>query len=252
MWYASSLISKTELNKSPLSDTYGLYKHYPDHWLMSETNDGDITNKENQLDFQRKIGGRVDLYTSDVGFDNSEDYAAQETKHIPANIGQLLSAVLTLKQGGSMVTKQYTTFEPATVALMYLVGSFFDEFFICKPHTSREANSETYLVGRGFRGLDAGVNKRVDALFDRLTRPLLPVYALKSLPLVYISAVVKFNIDLVNRQVKKINDDLERIEKKQINEYLQSVTGEIEDWYRLVDLSPIEPERALIRLVSGV
>ena len=56
----------------------------------------------------------------------------------PANIGQILSGLLTLKKGGCFITKQYSTFEPITVSIMYAAVSFFDEFYICKPYSKED------------------------------------------------------------------------------------------------------------------
>ena len=50
------------------------------------------------------------------------------------------------------MTKQYMTFEMTTISIMYSLSQMFDEFYLCKPYTSREANSETFLVGKGFKG----------------------------------------------------------------------------------------------------
>ena len=48
-----------------------------------------------------------------------------------------------------MVLKMFTLCERSTAALVYLVGCHFEETFVCKPATSKAANSETYLVAKG-------------------------------------------------------------------------------------------------------
>ena len=150
-WRGSCLLNANEQNTNPLEDKYKLYANYKNNWLMSENNNGDVLNEDNQLDFYKQLHGKVDLYTSDLGFDVSADYNNQEKIQHQANIGQILSGLLTLKKGGCFITKQYTTMEPTTIAIMYAAASFFDEFYLCKPFTSRMANSETYLIGKGFK-----------------------------------------------------------------------------------------------------
>ena len=97
-WVASSLhdINKT---RGALEDKYKLFQNYPDNWLMTKTNDGDVLLKENQLDFMKRLNHSVDLYTSDLGFSSAEDYNNQELIQSKANIGQILSGLLTLKKG---------------------------------------------------------------------------------------------------------------------------------------------------------
>jgi hypothetical protein len=150
-WYGSSLITSKEfVNKDPLQDKYKLYENYPKHWPMDEKNDGDVTSVENQLAFQTTFGNTVDLYTSDLGFDVSEDYNKQESIHAHANMGQILTGLLVLKEGGAMVTKQYSFFEPFTVSLMALLTTCFKETMVSKPMFSKAGNSETYMVCKGF------------------------------------------------------------------------------------------------------
>ena len=118
-WYGSSLLSINEQNSNPLEDKYNLYKNYPSNWLMSDKNNGDVLKEENQLEFCKTLGNKVDLYTSDLGFDVSSDYNNQELLQAPANLGQILTGLLTLRKGGSLFTKQYMIFEPITLSLMY-------------------------------------------------------------------------------------------------------------------------------------
>lgn len=167
-WYGSSLLDKNTQNAAPLDDKFKLYATYPDQWLMSVENNGDVLLAENQIEFCKSLGGKIDLYTSDLGFDVSADYNNQELIHLPANIGQILTGLLTLRKGGSLVTKQYMFFESVTVSIIYLLGQFFEELHICKPITSRQANSEVYLVGKGFLGGVYLSHPYIRELFNKL------------------------------------------------------------------------------------
>jgi len=152
-WYGSSMISTELINNgsSPLGDSYRLYVNYKDHWLMDKKNNGDVTVTQNQREFARVLGGKVDLYTSDLGFDVSLDYNRQEETHAHANLGQIITALLTLKEGGTMMTKQYSYFEAFTISLMGVLTHVFDKIEICKPMFSKAGNSETYLIGIGYK-----------------------------------------------------------------------------------------------------
>jgi cap1 methyltransferase len=94
------------------------------------------------------------LYTSDVGVE-VKDYNKQEEITAVLNYGQIISGILSLAPGGNLVTKQYTFVTPFSRSVIALVSYFFDKTFIVKPFTSRPLNSEVYLVGIGFQGIDA-------------------------------------------------------------------------------------------------
>jgi hypothetical protein len=234
-WYGSSLIQPNELNASPLEDKFNLYKNYKQNWLMNENNNGDVLIENNQLEMRSKIGGKIDLYTSDLGFDVSNDYNQQEILHSSANIGQILSGLLTLREGGCFITKQYTTFEPITLSIMYMASTFFDNFYICKPKTSREANSETYLVGKGFKyNSDILNHPYIKAIFAYIKKPKgIPFFDAKDYPTEYLSIIIKSTKILADIQKNKIISDIERSKKDnaEINNYIFSVQNDIEEWY---------------------
>ncbi len=53
--------------------------------------------------------------------------------------------------GGSFVLKVFTLFEPATISLLYLLRISFGELHAFKPCTSKEGNSEIYLIATHYR-----------------------------------------------------------------------------------------------------
>jgi hypothetical protein len=183
-WYASSLAPQGVNDPAALGDTYGIYANNKDNWLMSigdnaaashskhtPTNNGDATVLGNLLDFAARIGpestvGGVDLYSHDAGIDVSDDFNNQELSNSRVHLGCAIAGFLTLKIGGAFVAKQYTYFEAFTWNLICIYACMFDEFYLCKPLTSRPYNSEIYLVGKGFKGMS---NTIYTLLTDRLT-----------------------------------------------------------------------------------
>ena len=257
-WYGSSLMDVTEQDKEPLEDKYKLLRNYPKNWLMNQHNNGDVLSASNQKDFRKQIGGTVDLYTSDLGFDVSSDYNNQELMQAPANIGQILSGLLTLRVGGCFITKQYTVFEPITLSVMYLTASFFDEFYLCKPQTSREANSETYLVGKGFKGLG---DREMDhpyivALFEKIAAGdtfTTPIIDAKYYPANYIKDIIRASRQITVKQIDKINEDIARVQDcissmhrgspsdhPVIVQFMRKSESYIMDWYRANRILPIK------------
>ena len=69
---------------------------------------------------------------------------------------ELVCALGLLREGGALVLKAFTTYEHSSLGMLYLMGCCFDRLIVTKPATSKSANSETYWVGIGYRGLPDG------------------------------------------------------------------------------------------------
>jgi hypothetical protein len=186
-WLASSYYPPAAAESGDttiLGDRYGLYGENRGRWLMgprpnglpagSPDVSGDLQDASvvtaladavhEQFSTPGEMSGAT-LYTSDAGIDVSADYNHQEENAALLNFGQVLCGLLSLAPGGNLVTKQYTFVTPFSRSLIALVAALFDEAYVTKPVTSRPANSEVYLVGKGFRGVDRAL---LDALLARL------------------------------------------------------------------------------------
>jgi hypothetical protein len=150
-WVASSLIGT-----GALTDTYGIIRETADKWMMDSNNNGDVTNVNNILDFvdkiQKKFRRKVDFYFSDIGKETS-DYDHEEHNEVKEVYSQNIIALMTLKRGGTMITKQRNFMTPFNLSMISFFATLFTEFKIVKPETSRQINSEIYLVGKNFLGI---------------------------------------------------------------------------------------------------
>jgi 23S rRNA U2552 (ribose-2'-O)-methylase RlmE/FtsJ len=116
-----------------------------------EGSNGDLTKPENLRYCYDKYNGKIDLITGDGGFDFSFQYPQQEqisTKLIMCQIG---FAIAMQKLGGTFILKVYDTFTRFSLDLLFLLANLYDQVTIIKPNTSRFANSEKYVVCKGFR-----------------------------------------------------------------------------------------------------
>jgi cap2 methyltransferase len=153
---ADAFTNVNAANTTILGDQYGLFKDHREKWLMDGRNNGDLTVIENIIDLSAKVMklGGADIYTSDAGIDVSGDYSKQEESTLRLNFGQILCGLLSLNVGGSFVTKQYTFFMRLNRQLIAIMVDLFEELSIVKPLTSRPANSEVYVIGINFKGID--------------------------------------------------------------------------------------------------
>ena len=183
-WVASSYLPAAAMqagDKTILEDRYKIYEKNRNHWLMGPAPNGlpegeapvtgDVTdpaviNTLGNATHQRfSANDGANLYTSDVGIEiRKEELNQQEELTAFINYGQIVTGLLALAIGGTLITKQFTFYTPFSRSLIAIVASLFEETYIIKPKTSRPTNSEVYLVGKGFKGISSELST---ALLDR-------------------------------------------------------------------------------------
>ena len=244
-WWAASLMPSENNKIDALGDYYGIYELNKSHWLISPEHDGDSTDIKNIEYYSNTIGektsvGGVNLYSHDAGIDVSCDssgninFNAQETANARIHLGCALAGFLTMRRGADFIAKQYTLFETLTWNLILVYAGLFDEFYLCKPLTSRPYNSEIYLIGKGFKGIDDTTKKILtDKLINFDMKPIL-----SETSTTHLGDIRRFAKRVFNQQINSINDninlfneyrfklgilnkDLKPIKDKRINEWLE-------------------------------
>lgn len=167
-WVASSLYPRG--GKGALSDKYKLLETHRDQWIMDgpddpwpspaglamepEANSGDLTNPRDIAGLAKRVRTRfpagVMLYTSDAAIGVGTNYDEQEEINLTAQVGQALCGMAALANGGTALLKMYTTFRPLTRSLLTCISMYFESVEFFKPRASRPADSEVYLVCRGY------------------------------------------------------------------------------------------------------
>jgi hypothetical protein len=127
-------------------------------------NTGNLYNLENIRYLQARFGNTMDLVTADGGFDFSVDYNSQEYLASRLIFCEILSAIVTLKPGGTFICKTFDLLNKLSIDFLFLLQCKFEYIYIFKPKTSRLANSEKYIVCKGFRGVNNNTDE-VDELF---------------------------------------------------------------------------------------
>ena len=161
-WYANSLWpgDGKGANKEIFKDSFKLYEKYPNRWLMNAENGGSVLDPKMIKIIEDRLADKVDLYTSDIGIGAEFNEEAEA----PLNLGQIICALKTLKEGGTMVCKMFLFFKPFNMSLLRLLCNVFKHFYVTKPMASRGGNSEIYIIGKGYKK-DQGV---IDTLMDAL------------------------------------------------------------------------------------
>ena len=113
---------------------------------------GDIYRIGNIDFFAREVGGNsCDFVTADGGFDFSGDFNSQETDFVRLLLCEVYTCMLIQRIGGVLVTKMFDIFHTNTLRILTLLRTMYDTVSIHKPKTSRPANSEKYVICRGYR-----------------------------------------------------------------------------------------------------
>jgi len=138
------LLSERKKTKAKITLSYG------------KDDTGNLYNLENIKHFRKEVledGGKVDLVTGDGGLDFSINFNCQEQLSFHLIFCEIVSAFSVLKTGGSFVLKMFDIHTSNTLQLIFLLSNYFDEIILTKPYTSRPANSEKYVVCKGFTGI---------------------------------------------------------------------------------------------------
>ena len=116
---------------------------------------GDLYNVDNIKSYASLFDNDADFITADGGFDFSYNFNKQEQMSYRILFCEIVSAFSIQKIGGTFICKFFDIYTEFTQSLIYLLFSTYKEVYITKPNTSRAANSEKYIVCKGFLGIDS-------------------------------------------------------------------------------------------------
>jgi len=116
---------------------------------------GNLISLDNFNHCAAKYRNKMDIITADGGFDFSVDFNNQENMATQLILCEVFYALVMQKQGGTFILKIFDVFHKPTVDILYLLCYYYKNVSIVKPHTSRIANSEKYVVCQGFKIADS-------------------------------------------------------------------------------------------------
>jgi hypothetical protein len=192
------------------------------------TGTGDILSFDNFIYCIEKYGSSMDIITGDGGFDFSMDFNQQESHIAKLLFGQIAFALCMQKKGGSFILKIFDSFMQHTIDLIALLSSFYERVYMTKPQTSRYANSEKYLVCRGF--LFDGNEEFAPILrstFKKMVELDETKYVTRFLNTqpsnFFITRIVEYNAIFGQQQIENIYYTISLIENRHKNEKIDSL-----------------------------
>lgn len=189
-------------------------------------NTGDIMNPENLKFIRERYGNSMDLVTGDGGFDFSVNFNDQESSASKLIFAQITYAIFLQKYNGSFVIKFFDVFTSASLDFVYLLSSLYKKVYIIKPNTSRYANSERYIVCKGFRLNDT--SHLFDTFYRMLEKirvsdkPILRILN-KDIPYVFVSKLEEYNAIIGQQQIEIINTTLNLVRNPSRSDKIESL-----------------------------
>lgn len=169
--------------------------------------DGNLFKKENLEYYYNNMFNSVDLVTGDGGFDFSLDFNNQETNSLKLILVQVIYALCIQKKGGNFVLKIFDIFTLPTIQIIFILSSVYDNVYICKPNTSRIANSEKYLVCKNYkhnRNLIKYFINNFDNIFSNTKNNIYSILQIK-IPYLFINKIEEYNAIYGQQQIENIN-----------------------------------------------
>ncbi len=169
-----------------------------------------------------KLNGRkFNLVTSDGGFDIKQ-YNGQEIYSSRLLLSEIYLGLHVLETNGMFIIKFFDMFTHNSLMYYFILCSMFKYVKIIKPKTSRNCNSERYLICYYYKGMDTKIITDIkEILYNVPTDKLFIIYPNFNLGIFcdYLSKLEIFNNLIVHEQVKTITESIKMVYSK--DKYLQ-------------------------------
>lgn len=170
---------------------------------------GDLFNFENLNYCIQKYGNSMDFITADGGFDFSNDFNRQEVVSVNLIFAQVVYALFMQKNGGTFVVKVFDTFRENTINIIVLLNYVYNNVNIIKPDTSRTANSEKYIVCRGYKNnLNSNDKLNILSNFYKLKTNIIHQCVTEFPSYYFLTKMEEINSILGQQQLENINQTL--------------------------------------------
>lgn len=167
---------------------------------------GDITKVENFRHCVQKYSKSFHIVTADGGFDFTVNFNKQEVMALRLIIAEVFTALAIQKKGGYFVLKVYDIFMRTTIEIIYMLCNMYESVFLYKPHTSRTANSEKYII---CKNMEYDITDKWINAFDRFLSKL------ENSPDYIIESILDFELD--HMFLTKMNDICSVIGQQQLD-----------------------------------
>ena len=173
--------------------------------LYGIKDNGDICDMDNIKSLINTIGINTQEFIScDGGIDYSNDYNNQEILSYELIYSEIILGLHIQKENGSMIIKIFDISHYKTIQLLYLLYQSYESVYITKPHTSRNTNSEKYIVCKNYKK-NVGVIKIMKFFFNNKHSMIIDI------PDDLVKHITIYNNGCIEEQIQNINKILKNI-----------------------------------------
>ena len=174
---------------------------------------GNLFVYDNYVHLKNNEKHTYDLVTGDGGFDFSICYNMQECLSSRLIFAQIVYGLMLLKNDGIFILKLFDCYTRATLDMIWILCCVFSEVQIIKPYTSRYANSERYIICKGYRYTSGKrILPNLEFILQKLETPPpgMNIERLLSieLPLQFMNEINEINSVLAQQQTEMIQTTL--------------------------------------------
>ena len=174
-------------------------------------NTGDLYVLSNVIDFIKTCGkSSVQVVTADGGFDYTSNFE-QELSSYKLFYSEIMIAINIQKYGGSFICKLFDLFYTSTIQLLFILYISYESISFIKPNTSRQSNSEKYIVCRGFRGYNQDISNLLCSYFGNSLLPF-------EIPSQFIHIINQYHTKFIKHQISRIDGTLHLISSRQTSD----------------------------------
>ncbi len=169
--------------------------------------------------FKNNYSNKFDFITADGGFDYSVDFNKQEENSINLIFCEVLYALILQKQGGSFILKIFDIFHKVTLEILYILSFFYEKVYVYKPLTSREANSEKYIICINFQkknNYHSIIDKLIKNFNELKDKKIKSIFKFK-LNIYYLNKIQEINAIFGQQQIENIMNTINYIKDTNSN-----------------------------------
>lgn len=237
--YIGMTIQDSDVNVPGWKKSQKIIKQFPNiHIENGADGSGDILQEENLKYIYKNYAHTMDIVTGDGGFDFSENFNNQEVDIARLLYGQICNALILQKPGGVFVLKMFDCFMHHTCDLLYLLTVFYRKVYICKPHTSRYANSEKYIICKDYQKPKLDVLQLLLPSFQKMNSSDSRIYRFLDIQIssFFINKLQEYNAIFGQQQLENISHTLalissdEPIRKEKCDLFMKNNTIKCIQW----------------------
>lgn len=219
--------------------------HTLEHWNFGPYNTGNIVEEENRQQIINNCKGKNNIFlvTADGSVDCSNDPGEQEQIVTKLHLCETITALSILSNGGCFLLKMFTIFEQTSVSLIYLLLCCFKSIHLFKPATSKEGNSEIYVICLNFNSKIFAnnceiFNEKFNTFFSSKA-----IFCRDDIPEKFLQQIINCAEYFKNHQCKVILDNIESFNKNFKNINLEIIKKTVaERFVDIYDLKKLDNE----------